>query len=379
MKKAIQLGAGNIGRGFIGGLLEQAGYHVLFADVNDEIINKINEDRCYTIHVKDEICSEEKICNISALNSNDEKLISEIASADIVTTAVGLTILKFIAPTIAKGIETRLASKNESYLNIIACENAVRGSTTLKELVYEHLSDEAKAFAVKFIGFPDCSVDRIVPPVRSDNFIDVVVENYFEWNVEKGGFKGEIPEIVGMNLAEDLMPYIERKLFTLNTGHAITSYLGYLNGYKTVEESIKDEAICIAVKFAMQESGYGLIKKYDFDSQEHMKYIDKILARFRNKYLNDDVNRVGREPLRKLSATDRLVKPLLTAYGYGYPVEYLIKGIAAALKFKCDDDAQSVSLQNEIVEKGINSAIRNVTGITDESLIAKIEFAYNCL
>lgn len=53
MKKAIQFGAGNIGRGFIGGLLSKAGYHVVFADVNQEIIDKINEDKKYTIFVKD--------------------------------------------------------------------------------------------------------------------------------------------------------------------------------------------------------------------------------------------------------------------------------------------------------------------------------------
>ena len=59
MKKAIQFGAGNIGRGFIGGLLSNAGYHVVFADVNMTIIDRINADKKYTIYVKDVDSSEQ--------------------------------------------------------------------------------------------------------------------------------------------------------------------------------------------------------------------------------------------------------------------------------------------------------------------------------
>lgn len=53
MKKVIQFGAGNIGRGFIGLVLERAGYHVVFADVNQEVIDKLNSDKSYTVHVMD--------------------------------------------------------------------------------------------------------------------------------------------------------------------------------------------------------------------------------------------------------------------------------------------------------------------------------------
>ena len=77
--------------------------------------------------------------------------------------------------------------------------------------------------------------------MKSENILDVVVENYYEWNVEEKAFKGEIPKIEGMNLVDNLMAYIERKLFTLNTGHAITAYFGYLKGYRTIDESINDE------------------------------------------------------------------------------------------------------------------------------------------
>ncbi len=378
-KKAIQLGAGNIGRGFIGALLAQSGYHVVFADVNQEVLDKINEDKKYTIHVMDVECSEEVITDISAIHSNNEKLVDVIAECEILTTAVGLTVLKFVAPTIAKGIAMRHENGSKEYLNVIACENAVRGSSVLKDLVYNELSTELQQYADTYIGFPDCSVDRIVPPVKSENIIDVVVERYYEWNVEEQAFKGEIPKINGMNLAGDLLAYIERKLFTLNTGHAITSYLGNLKGYATVDESINDKTIYNIVKMAMIESGNGLVEKHGLDQETHLKYIDKIINRFKNHYLQDDVGRVGREPLRKLSASDRLVNPMLTAYNYGLPVEYLMIGAGAALNYENDTDGQAVELQEKITSLGIDEALCQVTGITDEYLKERITSNYNLL
>ena len=84
MKKAIQFGAGNIGRGFIGAVLEQAGYHVVFADVNAAVIDKINQDKCYTVHVMDVECVEQKITNISGVNSTTDAVIAEVVEAEVV-------------------------------------------------------------------------------------------------------------------------------------------------------------------------------------------------------------------------------------------------------------------------------------------------------
>lgn len=379
MKKAIQFGAGNIGRGFIGGLLSNAGYHVVFADVNEAILNGINNDKQYKILVKDVECFEQTITNISAVSSISEDIIKEIEEAEIITTAVGPLVLKRIAPTIAKGIQARKNNGNKNYLNIIACENAVGATAILKEEVMKVLNEEEISYMEEYIGFPNCSVDRIVPPCTNENPLDVTVENFYEWNVEEAKIKGEVPQIEGMNLVGDLIAYVERKLFTLNTGHAITAYLGSLAEYKTVDESIKDEKIATIVKAAMQESGQGLVKKHGLDLEAHYKYIDKILNRFKNPYLNDDVKRVGREPLRKLSAKDRLVNPLMTAKSYGISVDNLIIGVGAALHYDNPEDAQSVELQQTIKDLGVKEAVKKISEIEDEELLNAIETSYQKL
>ena len=378
MKKAIQFGAGNIGRGFIGALLSQAGYHVVFADVNTEIIDKINNDKEYTIHVMDTVCSEEKVNDISGVISINNEIYKEIVEAEIITTAVGPVVLPRIAPTIAKGIALRKEKGVKSYLNIIACENAIKASSQLEEEVKKYLTKDEVDYLDEFIGFPNCRVDIIVPPVKSENILDVVVENYYEWNVEEKAFKGEIPKIEGMNLVDDLMAYIERKLFTLNTGHAITAYFGYLKGYETIEESIKDEVIYDFVKKAMIESGKGLIAKYNFDEEAHYKYINKIIDRFKNPYLKDDVARVGREPLRKLNENDRLIKPLITARGFNINTDNLLLGVGAALHYDNKEDAQSVQLQSLINEKGIKESLAEISKISgDTDVLDKVEKYYD--
>ena len=378
MKRAIQFGAGNIGRGFIGALLSKSGYHVVFADVNEEIISKINEDKCYTIHIMDVECKDEKVENISGVISTSDEILEEIRTSDIITTAVGPVVLPRIASTIANGIKLRKITGVNSYLNIVACENAIKASSQLEEEVKKYLNEEEIAYLNEYVGFPNCSVDRIVPPVKSENILDVVVENFYEWNVEEKAFKGEIPKIYGMNLADNLMAYIERKLFTLNTGHAITAYFGYLKGYETIEESIKDEVIYGFVKNAMIESGKGLIAKYNFDEEAHYKYIDKIIDRFKNPYLKDDVARVGREPLRKLNENDRLIKPLITARGFNINTDNLLLGVGAALHYDNKEDSQSVQLQSLINEKGIKASLAEISKISgDTDVLDKIEKYYD--
>ena len=381
MKRALHFGAGNIGRGFIGKIISEAGYEVIFADVNGQVIDQLNIDKEYEVEVVGENSKTDIVKNVSGIMSNDPEKVKEAGlRVSLITTAVGPNVLKIISGSFADVIKARKEKGLEEVLNIIACENMVKGTTFLKENIYEKLNESEKEYADKYIGFPDSAVDRIVPPVNAEGKKPtyVVVEEFYEWIVDRNLIKGDL-ELEGMIKTDNLMAYIERKLFTLNTGHAITAYIGKYKKYKTIDESIKDADIRNIVKGAMGESGEVLIKRYSFDREEHFKYIDKIIKRFENIYLKDDVERVGRQPLRKISKNERLIKPLLGTLEYNTSNENLVMGIAYALKFDGSDE-ESIKLNSMMKEKGLTETLKEVTeNSIGEDITARVESIYKKL
>lgn len=381
--KALHFGAGNIGRGFIGKLLADAGIEVIFADLYRPVIDALNSRHQYTVRIVSEHAKYETVTGVRAVYSaNSSEIITLITQVDIITTAIGPTILEHIAGTVAQGLAKRSESGNVRPLNIIACENMVRGTSHLKQHVFKALPQQYHAWVEQNVGFVDSAVDRIVPPPEGDinDILEVTVEEFSEWIVDRTQFRGEPPTIPGMELTDNLMAFLERKLFTLNTGHVIAAYLGKLAGHKTIRDAILDENVRKVVKGAMQESGDVLIRRYGFDAVKHAAYIEKILSRFENPYLKDDVDRVGRDPFRKLSANDRLIKPLIGTLEYGTPRDNLAIGIAAALYYQNDDDPQAQKLAALLEELGPRKALAQITGMNpDSEVVSEGVRAYDTL
>ncbi|WP_270181432.1 mannitol-1-phosphate 5-dehydrogenase [Alkalihalobacillus sp. CinArs1] len=363
---AVHFGAGNIGRGFIGKLLSQSGYEVCFVDINETVIDELNEKNQYTVEILGQERKEIKVDNVRGINSkaNPESVVEAISKADLITTAVGPTVLKMISSSIKEGIEKRI-ERGKAPVNIIACENMIGGSTMLKEAIQEQMGGSGSL--EQYAGFPDAAVDRIVPNQTHDDPLTVAVEPFYEWAVDKTMMVGEVPEIKGITYVDDLAPYIERKLFTVNTGHAMTAYLGYLAGAETIKDALENEALYADVKRALEETGALLKHKYSFDSEVHSAYIEKILARFENPHLVDEVTRVGRAPIRKLGPNDRLTGPASQLMKIGKEPTYLAKGIAAALLFDPKGDEEAVQIQEAIQTNGLSNAITTYTGIEEGS------------
>ncbi|WP_071393950.1 mannitol-1-phosphate 5-dehydrogenase [Bacillus tuaregi] len=368
MKKVVHFGAGNIGRGFIGALFSQSGYHVTFVDIADEIISRLNEEKAYKVKTAEDQPTFTEIKNVSGLNNmkQEEEVVQAIQEATYITTAIGPNILPHIAPLIAKGLQARLNTSNAK-VYVIACENQISATDILKGHILKALDNDTMKKMEGTVSFFNSAVDRIVPIQDNKNSLDVLVEPYFEWVVET---TDDIPVVEGMTKVADLAPFIERKLFTVNTGHAVTAYFGYLDGKETIDQTLNDPAVYEKVKATIEETGAYLIKRYELDEAEHQKYIKKILGRFQNQHLNDDVTRVGRSPIRKLGAEDRLVKPLVEAKKLGLSYQNLASAIAACLLFDIQEDPESVKLQEMIQEHGVPYVLKEISHLaeTDEAV-----------
>ena len=142
MKQAVMYGGGNIGRGFIGALLSQSGYRVTFIDVAEPVIKALQENKKYPIRiVSTEGYEDVWVENVTAVNGNLPEAVDAISNCDIMATAVGARILKFIVPNIVAGLRKRW-EMNKGPLNIIICENLNDANKILEGMLKEQLTEE---------------------------------------------------------------------------------------------------------------------------------------------------------------------------------------------------------------------------------------------
>ena len=358
---AVHFGAGNIGRGFIGLLLHQAGHDLVFIDVNAPLIAALNAADSYRVIEIGPGGGETTVTGFSAIDSAADRdaAVIAVASADIVTTAVGPTVLRFIAPLIADGLRARTA---DSPLVIMACENALQATDALRSEIDAALSDDQRALSRAI--FANTAVDRIVPTADPADGLDVRVEPFYEWAIESGPFAGASPSIPGAHFVDELAPYIERKLFTVNTGHASTAYVGRLAGAATIHEAIGMPAVRDAVEAALRETSALLVARHGFDPVVQDAYRETALGRFANDALADPVERVGRQPLRKLSRHERLIEPAADLAERGEHPTALVEVIGAALRFvDVADDPESVELGEKLSSLTPEAFVADVTGV----------------
>lgn len=371
--KAVHFGAGNIGRGFIGEILYQNGFEITFVDVNETIISALKERQSYTIERADAAHEQMEIHHVTGVNNQTEpdKVVAAITAADIVTTAIGPSILPLIAPLIAEGLDARFEAGVTRPLDIVACENMIGGSDYLAQEVKRY--SKQLRYLTDFIGFPNAAVDRIVPLQQHEDPLFVQVEPFCEWVIDEAMCKNQDVRLAGVDYVEDLAPYIERKLFSVNTGHATVAYTGAMMGYQTIDEAMQDALVVAQLKSVLEETGRLLVNKWQFDEKQHAAYIEKIIQRFQNKYISDAISRVARTPLRKLGYQERFVRPIRELNERNLMSLHLTAMIGIIFNYHDPEDEQSCQLKQMLQGQDISETIEEITGLHDPVTVGSIK------
>ena len=358
---AVHFGAGNIGRGFVAQFLHESGYDVVFVDVLDRLVEQLSEQRHYLVHEIGAGAEDHIVDQYRALDGDDDPdaVVAAIASADLVTTAVGARALPLIAPVIGRGLDSR--PEWATPIPVIACENALNATDLLATAIRQSVSGDNAIFA-------NSAIDRIVPEqhpdAARDGGLDVTIESFYEWVIDRTPFHGHEPPIIGVTWVDDLQPFIERKLFTVNTGHAAAAYFGHARGFIGIREALATPELQAEVRAVLDETKTLLVEKHGFSEQRQQEYIERTMQRISNPQLPDTCQRVGRNPLRKLGRHERFIGPAAELAERGQPVWHLLTAVGAALRFDVAEDAESVELQG-MLASGVppEDLATQVTGI----------------
>ncbi|KEY62469.1 mannitol-1-phosphate 5-dehydrogenase [Lactococcus cremoris] len=377
MKKAVHFGAGNIGRGFIGEILSKNGFEIYFVDTNKAIIDELNTRHSYEIGIASSSPEKISVSGVFGINNgeNPKDVIEAIAQADIVTTAIGPNILPYIAELVAKGIQKRKEENKQVQIDIIACENMIGGSEFLEKKVAEYLSDSDKVYLANYIGFPNAAVDRIVPGQKHEDLLYVEVEPFCEWVIDESQIKNQSFKLEGVHYASNLEPFIERKLFSVNSGHATVAYSSAYKGYKTILEGLQHKEILSALKGVQKETRALLLAKWPqyFTEEDLMSYHQMIISRFANPKIIDEVTRVARTPIRKLGYDERFIRPIRELNERGLSYQNHLDIVGKIFAYQDENDSQSVQLQEKLSTMDFQRLIEEVTGLSNKKIILEIE------
>jgi mannitol-1-phosphate 5-dehydrogenase len=206
----------------------------------------------------------------------------------------------------------------------------------------------------------------------------IVTEDYNEWTVRAEAFRGVKPQaLTALELVDNQTARLERKLFIHNGGHAVCGYMGFHRGHRYIHEAVADPVVAEHVLGALDELGAVVLRKWGFAPQSIDAYKQDLCRRGAVPEMRDEILRVVRDPLRKLSPRERLVAPALLAVEYDLPRKWIVRGIAAALHYRHPQDPPSLTMHERLSHGGLTDVLHDVCGITTENpLAAEIERAW---
>jgi len=374
MKDSVVIfGAGAVGRGFIARLLTANGLTPVFVESDVQMARRLNEADSYIVHVTG---AEKKECHVfgyEVLTPEQGVEISKaLANCLFMATAVGGRNLETVARIVTSGL-TSASKQRGKPLNILLCENWPNAEKVLAGALLKAGCDKESFACVR------CSVERMVKGGKNE--LDLIAEGGQTFYVDRRTWKGEQGGVVcgieGFTFTDNIEAIYARKLYTSNAGGAALAYFGYLSDCQFLYEAMEIPEIRKNLTELLNVAKQCLIDSFDLDEAELDRHLDELKnRRFPNRDLADTVQRVARNPLRKLGSQERLAGLAHLLQRHDLSTEPVSRVIGSALHYRDPADAESLELGRIIAQKGAGAILEDVCGFKKQETCFEESLAF---
>ena len=369
-KLCLAVGAGAIGKSVVGVTFEEMGCDVMFADVSKPVIDDLQSRGGYRIKTArfGQADQWQTVMGMRAYPIDSEEVKARALCADYICTAIGTGGLKAFLPTLTGWINQRILqclNPNQSIapVYLLFFEN----ETACQQMVTDALVESIGAIP-SWLIMAKVSVERMtkpIPPVNGQ--YDVVGERVFPIFIPKTPIQGSGLETDShFEPVGDIDAYYYRKLYTNNLGHAALGYIGAYYGYTAATQTMADERIYTVMNEALKTAGAMLMRLYGFSEKSMRDHLEELPKRFWNQGLDDDLSRLARDPIRKLSPNERIVGAMKKCAMLGIPddaIAAIIEILCYAIRYKDPDDPAACELARLRETNGTGWIVTHIAGI----------------
>jgi mannitol-1-phosphate 5-dehydrogenase len=211
-------------------------------------------------------------------------------------------------------------------------------------------------------GLVEVTIGRMVPALpRELSALAptlIQVERFCTLPVDESKFVGEVPVLAHAEYVTPFAVCEEKKLYLHNMSHALCAYLGYHKGYTYLWEAAEDDEIRATAWDAMKNTAAAIAEAFSADEGAIAVFAEDLLERYRNRRLGDTIERVAKDPLRKLQPSDRLIGAVNRCKAQGKDYRSILLGVAAALSYRPAED-----LQEALKKEGVPGFLANRCGL----------------
>lgn len=377
MKNSILIvGAGRLGKGFMGETFDNAGWQLYFLDTDKKVIDELNENGAYNVTVhREHRIDKRHISGYKAYNYDTEYSCKEaIVNANVIAMTIYPDDFPKAIDYLSTGLKQRILENPNKKLDIICLTNKNYLIPSFEKMFLDKLSSENEQIWFKqHVAIRD-SIVRRATDADTNYSLDVRTSAVLSLLVQSPLFN-DLSKVEWIELCDNVKLMKDLKVFTVNGPHVTAAFAGYLKGYTTLNQTVADPDCLKLINQVHDEVYEGILREYRVNKAD----LDRLSIFPKAKgELEDHISRIAWDPIRKLGRNDRLTGIACLCIKNDFCPTGIIQSIANGFAYDYKDDPSAVEIQNYIKDNGIQSAIIKYCGLEDNNiLVKKIQEAYN--